>query len=119
MAPYRRLLHGLLFFALLAHLVGCGATQFSAGNRRLLEALQTAISSENMDWLEAVAKQVADKQAQGQISPAEVKALDAIIAQARRGDWNGAKKAVFALSDGMRPTDEDLARLKERKSAKD
>jgi hypothetical protein len=96
---------------------GCGATQVSPANRRLLEALQTAVSAKNTAWLDGVEKLVADNRTKGELSDAEFSALDAIIRQAKAGNWDSAQTAVFALSDGQRPTAEDLERVRERKPA--
>jgi hypothetical protein len=107
----------LIASSLALALSGCGATQVSPANRRLLEALQTAVSAKNAAWLDAVEKQVADDRTKGEVSDAEFSALDSIIRQAKDGKWDAAQTAVFALSDGQRPTAEDLERVRERKPA--
>jgi hypothetical protein len=101
----------------LSALAGCGATQLSPSNRHLLETLQTAVSAKNTAWLDAVEKEVKETRKNGEISDAEFSALDSIIRQAKGGKWDTAQSAVFALSDGQRPTPEDLERLRERKPA--
>ena len=98
-------------------LAGCGATQLASTNRHLLEALQTAVSAKNDQWLDGVARQVQEQHAKGAMSDAEQKAFDAIIQSAKAGHWDAAQGRVFALSEGQRPTAEDLARVRERKSA--
>ena len=99
-------------------LTGCGATQVSPANRRLLEALQTAVSAENSEWLQAVSSQMAEQRTAGQLSDAEFQAFDDVIRQAKAGDWKSAQAAVLAIGDRQRPTAEDLTRLQERKPAK-
>jgi len=96
-------------------IAGCGSTQVAPANRKLLEGLQTAVAAKNVEWLDAVVKQLDEKRAKAEVSKAEVADFDAIIQQARAGDWDAALKRVFALSEGQRPTAEDLARLHERK----
>ena len=98
-------------------IAGCGTTQVSPAIRRLLEALQTAVSAENSEWLEAVSNQMAKQKSVGQLSEAEFQAFDDVIRQAQAGDWKSAQAAVLAIGDGQRPTAEDLTRLQERKPA--
>jgi hypothetical protein len=99
-------------------LQGCGSTQFSASNRHILSALQTAVSAKNTEWLDGVAKQVDEQRTKGAMSDAEFKALDSIIQSAKAGQWDAAQKRVFALSEAQRPTAADLARLRERNTKK-
>lgn len=98
-------------------LAGCGSTQFSASNRHILAALQTAISAKNTEWLDGVVKQVADQRTKGAMSDAEFKAIDPIIQTAKAGQWDAAQKRVFALTDAQRPTADDVARLREHKAS--
>lgn len=101
----------------LCMLNGCSrAPQMKAGNRKILAALQTAVSSKNSTWLEAVVTQVAEKRDQKEMSDAEFRAIDAIIKKAKSGEWKRAQIDSFALSEGQRPTAEDLAIVKERKT---
>jgi hypothetical protein len=98
--------------------VGCGSTQFSAPNRHILAALQTAISAKNSEWLDGVARQVTEQRSKGEMTDAEFKALDAILQAAKAGQWDAAQKRIFALTEAQRPTAADLARLKEHKPSK-
>jgi len=107
----------LFAWPLLIAVCGCGATQFAPQNRRLLEALQTAVTSKNAEWLEAVTKQVDDAHDKTALSDGEFKALRAVIDSAKTGDWKTAESRVFALSEGQRPTAEDIARVRERKAS--
>ena len=86
-----------------------------ASNRKVLEALQTAVSSKKPEWLEAVSTQVAQKHEDGDVSDAEFNAIRTIVKKAESGDWKGAQLASFALSEGQRPTAEDKELLKDRK----
>jgi hypothetical protein len=104
----------LLLMMLMVLLAGCGTTQLSPPGRRLLEAVQTAVSARNSQWLEAAAQQVDTQHDTGPVPQADYQALQAIIAAARAGDWEGAQKRTFALSEGQRPSAEDLARARQR-----
>jgi hypothetical protein len=96
---------------------GCGATQFESKNRHLIESLQTAVTSKNAEWLAAVAKQAQEQHDKHALSDAQFKSLRAVIDSANGGDWKTAESRVFALSEGQRPTAEDVARVRERKTA--
>ena len=99
-------------------LSGCGSPQFSASNRHIIAALQTAISAKNTEWLDGVAKRVEEQRTKSAMSDAEFKAIDSIIQTAKAGQWEAAQKRVFALCETQRPTADDLARLREHKAAK-
>ena len=105
------------YIALVVLCAGCGTTQLAASNRSLLAALQTAVTSKNEAWLDAVAKQVEDQHAKRAMSDAEYKAFDDIIDIAKKGDWDSARDRVFALSEAHRPTAEDVARTRTPKRA--
>jgi hypothetical protein len=113
------IIFGSLFLAL-GVLNGCSrAPQMKAPNRKILEALQTAVSSKNPAWLEAVTAKVVEKRDQKEMSDGEFRAIDAIIKKAQSGDWKKAQMDSFALSEGQRPTAEDLAMVKSGKNFKD
>jgi hypothetical protein len=98
---------------------GCSrAPQVSASNRKLLEALQTAVSAKEPQWLEKVVKHVSDRRAKNEMTDAEYNAISRIAKKAEAGDWKSALKDVFALSEAQRPLPEDLAMLKNQKNAK-
>ena len=108
----------MLFIA--CALYGCGhAPQLSGPNRKILEALQSAVSSKKMEWVEVVVKQIDEKREKKEMSDAEFRAIDVVIKTAKSGEWKAAQKASFMLSEGQRATSQDLAMLKDRKSAKD
>lgn len=114
---FRPALGWFVIAALVVVTVGCGATQFAAQNRRLIEALQTAVTSKKSEWLEAVAKQAKEQHDRQALSDAEFKSLEAVIDSAKAGDWKTAESRVFALSEGQKPTAADMARVRERKTA--
>jgi hypothetical protein len=101
-------------YIVLLAFAGCGTTQLSSNSRHLLEALQTAVSAKNDQWLEAAAKQVEEQRSKGQMSEPEHQALASIIDLAKAGKWDAAQSRVFALSEAQRPTAEDLARVQKR-----
>jgi len=115
---WRRLRQLLALLALLLLLAGCGTTQLSPASRRLLEALQTAVSAKNSQWLEAVARQVESQHAQSEMPSADCQVLQTIIAAARSGDWETAQSRALALSEGQRPSAEELARARQRQSVR-
>jgi hypothetical protein len=100
-------------------MAGCGRTQVAAPNRKLLAALQTAVSAKNPEWLAATSKLLTEKRDKGDVSDSEFKVMNGIILKAQSGDWKSAQKEVFALSEGQRPTSEDRAVVRERKREKD
>jgi hypothetical protein len=112
-----RLIAGFIVVLAFFLLNGWGtAPQISASNRKILEAVQTAVSAKKLEWLEAVETQVTQKHAEGDVSDGEYHAIDAIITKARSGDWKGAQRDSFALSEAQRPTSDDLEMLKNRQS---
>ena len=99
-------------------LAGCsGGPQFSPANRKVLRALQTAVTSKNTTWLDAVISQLDQKRSSKTISETECMAIESIVKTAKSGDWKRAQKEVIALIDAQRATSEDLAMSKERKNA--
>ena len=105
----RALLTGLVLTA-----VGCGVQQIAPANRRAMGALQTAVSSKKVDWLDATVELIEEQHSNGEMSDAEYAAFEPIIEKARAGDWPGAQKDAFALADGQKPTAEDLENIKPR-----
>ena len=83
-------------------LSGCGRPQLEPANYRLVESLRTALSARNVNWLDDNARLIAKRHADGQMSDGEVAALEAIIAQAREGDWTGAEEEVVRLAKAQR-----------------
>lgn len=100
----------LISIALLC--AGCGVQQVSPENRTLVLQLQSSVSSKKPDWLDATVKLIEARKAEGKLSDAEYAALRPIIEKARAGDWTTAQREAFALSEGQKPTAEDLERIK-------
>ncbi len=82
--------------------IGCGPPQVEPANYRLLESLRTALSARNGNWLEDNARQIAKKHADGTMTDGEFAAFDAIVSQARGGDWTGAEQEVVRLAKAQR-----------------
>jgi hypothetical protein len=103
-------------FILVALVVsGCGRVQqIDPSNRRLMQGLQTAVSSRKTEWLDATVQLIEDRFASGELSDEEYAAVEPIIEKARAGDWSGAQKDAFALTEGQKPTAEDLQKIKPR-----
>ncbi|HEV7226171.1 MAG TPA: hypothetical protein VGN42_25920 [Pirellulales bacterium] len=107
--------HAALSMVLLgaALLGGCGGPpQVASGNQRLISALRTATSAQQVPWLDECAKQVDEGKAAGTISADEAAAFEAIIALARSGEWKQAEDEAARLGAAQRPTAEDIERLK-------
>ncbi len=112
----RGALRKLLAAALIFAAAGCGqATQIAPANRRVMRSLQTAVSSKKGEWLDATVKLIDEQRSKGEMSDEEYEAFESIVKKARNGNWDDAQRAAFALSDGQKPTEEDLQRLEERK----
>jgi hypothetical protein len=103
----RTLIFGILFLA-----VGCGVQQIEPANRRFVQQLMSATSSKKTEWLDETVKQIEKQRSQGELSDEEYAALAPIIKKARQGDWPGAQRDAFALSEGQQPTAEDLEKIK-------
>lgn len=97
---------GLAFLA-----VGCGVQQLAPANRRVMQGLQTAVSSKKVDWLDSTVKLIDEQRAKGEMSDDEYAALDKIVKKARAGDWAGAQHDAFALMEGQKATAEDLEKI--------
>jgi hypothetical protein len=81
---------------LLVALAGCGEpSEREYKNRRELEALLTAVSLRNTRELEKDARRIDERHTSGQLSDARHGDLQAIVEQARKGDWAGAEKRAY------------------------
>ena len=89
--------------------LGCGETQVSPANRRIVESLATAVSARNADWLRENAELIAARKAAGKLEDAEARALQEIVDLAAAGRWPAAEERAFALRDGQRGGAEDAA----------
>lgn len=94
--------------------IGCGRPpQVARDHRKLIESVLTAVSAQNRQWLEANARIIDQLRARGELTSAEQQSFDAIIANARAGDWATAENQAYELRDAQRVTREDLDRLPE------
>lgn len=99
----------LIMGLLAAGVAGCGETQVTPVNRRLVESLATAVSAKNPQWLKENVEAIAKAKAEGALSAAEESAFRTIIDPAEKGDWAEAERLAFALRDGQRASSEDRA----------
>jgi hypothetical protein len=106
------------FFVVLAALAicagGCGPPQASPQNRQLIASLRTALSAQNPEWLEQNAKILEERRTAGELSEDESAAFQAIIDQARVGQWKEAERQVMAFQKAQRPTREEVEDLSRR-----
>jgi len=108
--------HVLALLALAVTLTGCGPPQASPPNRQLIASLRTALSAQNPDWLEQNARILDERRAAGQTSEDEFAAFQAIIQQARAGQWREAERQVMAFQKAQRPTHEEVLTIRPRGS---
>ena len=100
----------ILGFLLLV--IGCGVQQIDPANRRFMLQLQSVTSSKKTEWLDEAVKQIEEQRSKGELSDEEYAAFQPIIEKARKGDWAGAQRDAFALTEGQQPTAEDLEKIK-------
>ncbi|HEY7159262.1 MAG TPA: hypothetical protein VH575_35285 [Gemmataceae bacterium] len=90
--PERRCLWmASLGLALLVSACG-GPTEQDRDNRRLLDAILTAITIKNPRLLEDNAKRAKQRHEAGQLTDEQYGGMEAILNKARQGDWAGAEK---------------------------
>ena len=77
----------------------------------------TAISARRGDWLEASAKVAAERHASGELNDEPFAALEAIIEQARDGQWEAAEGDVIRLSKAQKPSAEEIEHSKAKRKA--
>jgi len=106
----------LVLLALAVTVAGCGPPQASPPNRQLIASLRTALSAQNPEWLEKNAKILEERRAAGQTSEEEFAAFQAIIQQARAGQWKEAERQVMAFQKAQRPTDEEVGSIRQQGS---
>jgi hypothetical protein len=87
---------------------GCGPPQAAPQNRQLIASLRTALSAQNPDWLEQNATILEQRRAAGEVSEDELAAFQAIIEQARAGQWKEAEAQAIAFQKAQRPTREEM-----------
>ncbi len=87
-----------LLIAAFLSLAGCSRpTQADRDNRRVLEEVLTAITLRNERLLDAAAARVAQRHAAGELDEADRAAIQALVEQAKTGDWGGAETAAYAF----------------------
>ena len=92
---------------------GCGGPpQVAPANRRLISGLRTAVSSQQMQWVDEAAKQLEEGKADGTVSDAEYAEFSAIITLAHEGKWKEAEAETIRLGEAQRPTAEEIERVK-------
>ena len=90
----RRLGQMLVALSLLAS--GCSSpTEADRDNRRLVDAILTAITMKNVNWLDDDAELAEKRYADGQFTDAEYDELLAIIELGRSGDWKTAEQQCY------------------------
>ncbi|MBI3837202.1 MAG: hypothetical protein HY288_04615 [Planctomycetia bacterium] len=98
--------------------VGCyRPPQVGPDNYRLVQGLRTAISARRGDWLEAAAKLASERHASGDLNDEQFAALEAIIAQARDGQWQDAEHDVIRLAKAQKPSAEEIEHSKVKKKS--
>lgn len=91
---------------------GCGRPQVEPENLHLIASLRTALSARNLEWLEQNADMIAERYESGKMSEAEFAEFQAILDEARAGDWEAAENDTLAFQKAQRPTDEQVARVR-------
>ena len=85
-----------LLLALLLMASGCSAPiEVDRDNRRLVDAILTAITMKNATWLEDDAKLAGHRHRDGQLADDEYEQLVAVIETAQAGDWQAAEKQGY------------------------
>jgi hypothetical protein len=96
-------------------IAGCGRPpQVAPANRRLIDGLRTATSSEQMQWVDESAKQLEDGKANGTVSDLEYAEFQSIIRLAKEGKWKEANAEAVRFGKAQTPTAEELDRAKAR-----
>jgi hypothetical protein len=68
-------------------------------NRRVLDAILTAITLKNARLLEEDAELAKTRLAAGQLTADEYAGMEAVIRKARAGDWAGAEREGYAFRE--------------------
>lgn len=93
---------------------GCGGPpHVSPGNYRLINALRTATSSKQIDWVNESARKIEEGKANGTVSDTEYVEFQSIVRLARDGKWQEAEAETIRLAKGQKPTAEELRRVRE------
>lgn len=105
---------GLLLALALSAVVwgGCGRPQVAPEHLRLTAELRTAISTQNVEWLERAEKLVEQHHQAGEMSDREYRAFRSIIEKANNEAWDAAEREVLALQKAQRPSREQTDRVR-------
>jgi hypothetical protein len=86
----------ILLLALAFAASGCSPpSAIDRDNRRLVDAILTAITMKNTNWLEDDTKLAEERHTAGHLTDAEYQELQSIIESARTGDWQAAEKRGY------------------------
>jgi hypothetical protein len=86
----------VIVFALAVFAGGCsGPAEVDRDNRRLVDAVLTAITMKNANWLEDDAKLAEQRNLAGQLCDDDYEELSAVIELARAGDWKTAEEEGY------------------------
>lgn len=87
---------GCLLLALALAACGCsGPSEADRHNRRLVDAILTAITMKNVNWLDDDAALAESGLAAGELAEEDYEELLAIIDLAREGNWQAAEKTGY------------------------
>jgi len=98
-ASCRTIVHKLSALLILIAAAGCGSAP-PLGSEEVsstADALYTAVTSRRMELVDAVEEKLNKLHAEQQVSPAAMSALQAIIEQARAGQWQAAAEKLDQL----------------------
>lgn len=73
----------------------------SAENLTLLRALYTACSSQNLERLDKVEKEINRTRSAGLLTDEELASFEAIIAEARGGEWDEAARESYRFAEAQ------------------
>jgi predicted small lipoprotein YifL len=98
-ASCRTIVHTLSALLILIAAAGCGSAPplGSEDASSAADALYTAVTSRRMELVDAVEEKLNKLHAEQQVSPAAMSALQAIIEQARAGQWQAAAEELDQL----------------------
>jgi len=84
-------------------MAGCGQPQVGRENLELLASLRTALSAQNVEWLDKNAAIIESRHGEGQMSHETHARLSAIVEKARAGRWKEAERELVAFQKAQRP----------------
>jgi hypothetical protein len=90
---------------------GCGQAKIQPDNLKLTISLRTALSTQNSEWLDQNIAAIETRRTAGEMGDEEYAAFQAIIAQAKAGEWQAAERAAVKLQKAQRPSQEQIDRL--------